>query len=69
MYLNDFINFEETLNKLKKQYGITDFAIIDLSFQKICRINMQNKGSVEQYAEHFKQHYNKILNADQVISI
>ena len=63
MYLNNFVNFEIAMNKLKKQYGTTDFATIDLSHQEICRINMDDK---EEF-EHLKQHNNKVLGADQVI--
>lgn len=63
-YKNDKLAFE----KLKKQYGTIDLTIIDMTLQKICRINMTDKGSVNDYAEHLKKNYNEILSAGQQIS-
>ena len=53
--------------KLLKQYETTNLIIIDISFQKICRSNMNEYKSVNEYVEHIQRHYNKILVANKII--
>ena len=63
-------NYEDSklvIAKLLKQYETTNLIIIDISFQKICRFNMNEYKSINEYVEHIQRHYNKILTTDKII--
>ena len=66
-HIKNHENAALAIAKLLKQYGTTNLAIIDIFFQKICRSNMDDFKSVNEYAEHIQRHYNKILAAGRVI--
>ena len=38
------------------------------SFQKICRFNMKNYKTINEYVEHIQRHYNKIFATNKIIN-
>ena len=66
-HIKNYKNSMATINKLLKQYGTSNLAIIDTSFQEICRSNMNEFKSINEYANHIQRHYNKILQIDKII--
>ena len=66
-HIKNHENAALTIAKLLKQYETTNLIIIDISFQKICRFNMNDFKSINEYAKHIQRHYNKILIANKII--
>ena len=68
IHIKHHINSYFATKILKKQYEISDLTIVDMIFQKICRINMIDKISIIAFDEHLKQQYNYVLIANHEIS-
>ena len=66
-YIKNYKNSMTIINKLLKQYDISNLIIIDIFFQEICRSNMNEFKSINEYANHIQRHYNKILQVDKII--
>ena len=62
-HVRGYTNAEEAIAKLLKQYGTSNMATIDTSFQEICRSNMEDFPGLFEYAEHIQRHHSKILRA------
>ena len=66
-HVKNHINTILILTKLLKQYEITNLIIINIFFQEICRSNMNDYKSINEYVEHIQRHYNKIFAIDKII--
>ena len=62
-HVKGYTNSEHAIAKLLKQYGTSNLATVDTSFQEICRSNMEDFPGLFEYAEHIQRHHNKILQA------
>ena len=60
IFIQNFIDFNLAFQMLKIQYDIIDLITLNVSIQKLCRINMFDKNEIIQYATHMKHHINKL---------
>ena len=62
-HIEGYTNSELAIAKLSEQYGVSNMATVDMSYQEICRSNMDDFPNLFEYAKHLQRHQNKILQA------
>ena len=67
-HIAGFENSELAFLKLKKQFDDSYLSTVDISVQEICKCDLNDFASVAAYGTHLKYHYNKIANAEKIIS-
>ena len=64
IFIKNFTNVSKTYEILKREYDIIDLVIIDVSMQKLCRVNCVDKEELIEYSIHMKHHINILLQSD-----
>ena len=68
IFIKNFTNVNKAYEILKREYDIIDLIIIDVSMQKLCRVNCVDKEELIEYSIHIKHHINIFLQSDIIFS-
>ena len=67
IFIKNFTNVNKTYEILKREYDIINLIIIDVSMQKLCRVNCVDKEKLIEYSIYMKYHMNILLQSDIII--